>query len=304
MVPSERICSQCGWRNEPEARMCGGCGRPLGTFGAVPRDSSLFPSSGAGADVPTDYTPGGMYSPYVPQANAGDVYGPLAPTRSYDYGTLGALPGRGAAPAPWPAPTRQATLRTMQPAKRRGGSCLQRMLVTLLVLVVVTTCCSAGLWSFIIRPSLHTATDSQIRAGLDAFFDEASNSLEQALPFLPKGNHPDLLPIKAADINAQIQEGAAKKGVAVDSEVHFIGTDGVQVTYLISGKQHVVITHLYVANGRVRARETTDDFPLNMWESNTELETTINEGLTHLTPDLHVTELHMADDALHFSFTT
>lgn len=314
MVPSERICSQCGWRNEPEARMCGGCGKPLGTFGAAPHNvtreigpagGAPFTYSGAGGDVPTNYSPGGAYSPNVPQANAGDVYSPLAPTRSYDYGTLGTLPAPGAAAASWPAPapSYQATRRTIQPAQRRGGSCLQRMLVTLLVLVVVTTCCSAGLWSFIIRPSLHTATDSQIRAGLDALFDEASNSLEQALPLLPKGNYRDRLPIKAADINAQIRAGAAKRGVPVDSEVHFIGTDSVQVAYLLSGKQHTVTTHLYIVNGRIRARDTTDDFPLNMWESNTELETTINEALTHLTPDLHVTELHMADDALHFSFT-
>jgi hypothetical protein len=86
-------------------------------------------------------------------------------------------------------------------------------------------------------------------------------------------------------------------------EVHFIGADGVQVTYQLGGKPHTATTHLYVVDGRIRARNTTDDFPLNLVESNAELETTINESLTHLTPDLHVTELHMADDTLHFSFT-
>lgn len=306
MAPSERICSNCSWRNEPDARMCGGCGRPLGTFVSTPigmpsaprrADRPLSTSTGAGGDAPTEYMPGGAYSP-------------LNPTRSLDYGAVGAPPLPGSTPARWPAqaqPAPQSHLPSSlaaQPARRRGGSCLQRTLLALLALVLVTTCCSVGLWSFVVRPALHTATDSQIRDGLDSMFDEASNALNQALPLLPKGSHLNDIPIKAADINARLQEAAAKKGMPVNSsEVHFVGTDSVQVTYLLSGKPHSVTTHVYVVDGRVRARDTTDDFPLSLWESNAELETTINEALTHLTPDLHVTELHMAGDALYFSFT-
>lgn len=29
MIPNEIQCQNCGWRNEPTARMCGGCGKPL-----------------------------------------------------------------------------------------------------------------------------------------------------------------------------------------------------------------------------------------------------------------------------------
>ena len=304
MTPSERICSNCSWRNEPDARMCGGCGRPLGIFGSTPigmpstprrADGSLITSTGAGGgDAPTEYTPGGTYSP-------------LNPTRSLDYSASGIPPLPGSAPARWPSQAQQAQQAhspSTPSTRRRGGSCLQRTLLTLLALVAVTTCCSVGLWSFVVRPALHTATDSQIRAGLDSMFDEASNALDQMLPLLPKGSHLNDIPIKAADINAKLQEAAAKKGVPVNSsEVHFIGSDSVQVTYLLGGKPHSVTTHLYVVGGRVRAHDTTDDFPLSLWESNTELETSINEALTHLTPDLHVTELHMAGDALYFSFS-
>ncbi|HEX8035728.1 MAG TPA: hypothetical protein VF510_17855, partial [Ktedonobacterales bacterium] len=250
-------------------------------------NGSPITSTSTTGDAPTEYISGSSYDPYAP--NAGGQFSPS-----------------GAAPAHWPtlaAQPRPAYPPTVQSARRRGRSCLQRTLLALLALVVVASCCSIGLWSFVFRPALHTAYDSQIRAGLDSLFDGASNSLEQVLPRLPKGPYSDVLPIKAADINATIQQAAAKKGVPTDSKVHFIGTDGVQVTYQLGGKPHIVTTHLYVVNGRIRARDTAVDFPLNMWESNAELETTINEALTHLTPDLHVTELHMADDTLHFSFT-
>lgn len=288
MVPSERICANCGWRNETDARMCGGCGQPLTTFGAglrnvssAPRraDGTPFTSTGAGGDAPTEYMPGGINDPYAPKVG-------------------------GASPAHWPAAQpRPAYGPPAPPARRRGGSCLQRTLLALLALVVVTSCCGVGLWTFVLRPALHTATDSQIRAGLDSTFDDVSNALEQALPRLPKGTYPDILPIKAADINAALQDSAAKKVMPAGTEIHFIGADGVQVTYLLGGKPHTATTHLYVLNGHVSARDTTDDFPLSMWESNDELEATINEALTHLTPELHVTELHMADDTFHFSFT-
>ncbi len=282
------ICTHCGWRNELGARICGGCGQPLGEPSTPRRaDGSPITSTGGSGDAPTEYTPGALSSPH-------------------DYGAPGMPTQPNATPARWSTRAHQpqpAYAPTVQPAKRRGGSCLQRALLTLLTLVVVTSCCGVGLWSFVIRPALHTATDSQIRAGLDSMFDEASNTLELALPRLPQGTYPDLLPIKAADINANIQAIAAKKNIPSNSEVHFIGTDGVQVTYLLGGSPHTVTTHIYVVDGRLRARNTTDDFPLNMWESNDELQTTINESLTHLTPDLHITELHMAGDALHFTFT-
>lgn len=299
MSSSERICSNCSWQNEPTARMCGGCGQPLGTLSAehrnvqsAPRhaDGSLVTSTTTSGNAPTEYLSSGASAPYTP--NVGEPYSPPPP--------------RGATPARWPASATQpqpAYTPPPRPVKRRGGSCLQRTLLALLALVVVTSCCGVGLWSFILRPAVHTAADSQIRAGLDTMFDEASNSLEQVLPLVPKGTHPDILPIKASDLTARIQEAAAKKGMPTDTTVHFIDPDGVQVTYLLSGKPHTVTTHLYVVGGRIRARNTTDDFPLNVVESNAELETTINESLTHLTTDLHVTELHMADDTLHFSIT-
>ncbi|MGZ3600241.1 MAG: zinc ribbon domain-containing protein [Ktedonobacterales bacterium] len=296
MSSSERFCPNCGWQYEPAARMCGGCGMPLGTFGAphrnepsVPRraDGTPVTSTTTAGDAPTEYIPGGKHNPYAP--TAGDPFSPS-----------------GAAPTQWPvsaAQPRPAYPPTVQSTRRRGGSCLQRSLLALLALVVVASCCGVGLWSFVFRPALHTATDSQIRSGLDAQFDDISHLLEQQLPSLPAGTYPDVLPIKAADINSAIQQAAAKKTIPTGSEVHFIGTDGVQVTYLFGGKPHTATTHLYVVNGRIRARDTADDFPINMWESNAELETTINEALTHLTPQLYVTELHMANDTLHFSFT-
>lgn len=312
MSPSERICSNCGWQNEPIARMCGGCGQPLGTLGAnfhnvppAPRraDGSPFTSTINSGNAPTEYLQSGVNATYLP--NAGKSYSPLDPTHTFGHGIVNPPPVPGTKPARWPAATAQpqpAYTPPPQPTKRRGGSCLQCTLFTLLTLVVVTSCCGVGFWSFVVRPALHTATDSQIRAGLDSMFDDASTALEQALPLLPAGQILNAPPIKAADINAALPSAAAKKGVPASTKVYFIGIDGVQVTYLLSGKTHSVITHLYVDNGRIKARETTDDFPLNMWESNTELETTINEALMHLTPDVHVTELHMANDTLHFSF--
>lgn len=287
------ICTRCGWHNEAGARMCGGCGQPLSAVGATPvsapstprhADGSPITSTSDSGDAPTAYTPGG----------------------AYDYGAAGMSPQPTAAPARWPAQAQRpqpAYALEAQPTKRRGRSCLQRAMLTLLTLVVVTSCCGVGLWSFVLRPALHTATDNQIRTGLDNMFDQASNTLEVALPQLPQGTYRDSLPITAADINAKIQGVAAKKSMPSGSEVHFIGSDGIQVTYLLAGKPHTVTTHVYVVNGRLRARNTTDDFPLSAWESNDELETTINEALTHLTPDLHITELHMANDTLHFTFT-
>src|SRR5690349_4919649 len=140
MSSAERFCPNCGWQNESAARMCGGCGMPVGTFGtphhnqpSAPRraDGSPVTSTATVGNAPTEYSSGGSYDPYAP--NSGGQLGPS-----------------GVAPARWPtvaAQPRPAYPPTVQSVRRRGGSCLQRSLVALLALVVVTSCCGVGLWS-------------------------------------------------------------------------------------------------------------------------------------------------------------
>src|SRR5690348_12535280 len=116
----EIICPFCGWRNEPTARMCGGCGQPLHTPISAPVDPEAITEPDLRRAMPI---PGGAY--------AGD----RARTRP-------ALP-----PA---TPPSRATAR-----QRAGWRLARNVLLALLALGIV----GALAWASMVRPALHQRVD-------------------------------------------------------------------------------------------------------------------------------------------------
>ncbi len=57
MQPTEIICANCGWHNEPSAMMCGGCGRPLPAASSLAGGRSAIDLEDTIPDVPTVQTP-------------------------------------------------------------------------------------------------------------------------------------------------------------------------------------------------------------------------------------------------------
>src|SRR5215831_5315447 len=107
-------CAHCGWLNDPGARMCGGCGRPLVASvtnaplkGGVPADEAI-----------TD-----------PELR-----------------TVAAPRGRATPMAPPPHSSRSST--------GRGMSLVARAFLILGVVALIIACVCAGAWGLVIRPSL------------------------------------------------------------------------------------------------------------------------------------------------------
>ncbi len=133
MQPATIVCANCGWRNEPSAMMCGGCGRPLyGGPSRLARSSQPVDLEDTIPDIPT-------------------VEPRTAPT--------------AVVPAPKPGPSRAT-----QPAKRRRG---RRLLVGCLVTLAVLLAVAIGCWVEIIRPVAHTIVDNELRNVLETAASKA-----------------------------------------------------------------------------------------------------------------------------------
>ncbi len=129
----ELQCRHCGWRNEPGARMCGGCGRPLREIVA------------AGASAAHRIPPVGNDAPTVV-----DVPPVVRPPARRQPSTVNweAMPD---APK-W-------SLRT--------GASAGRALLILLIVVMVALLAGAGAWAAVIRPQLHQQIEGTLRSQLD-----------------------------------------------------------------------------------------------------------------------------------------
>jgi hypothetical protein len=129
----EIICPQCGWRNEPTARMCGGCGQPLHTPIAPPADPEAITDPDLRRATPfPGYAPPGGYADDVARTQPA-----ILPE---------ALPAR--------------TGVTKRDARARLA---RNVLLALLVLTIV----GALAWASVIRPALHQRVDSLLRTILD-----------------------------------------------------------------------------------------------------------------------------------------
>src|SRR5258706_15765305 len=154
MTPSELMCPHCGWRNEGTARMCGGCGQPLrDSSGGQPRPASGSPYGAASYanDAPTSLS-SGVEAPR--NARAG--------------------PPGGGNPAAWPGPGNSAGAAQASRSARGWRRALLIVFVVLLVLAVRRI----AAWSGIIRPAVHNAVDTQLRAD----FARAVHAIPAELP--------------------------------------------------------------------------------------------------------------------------
>src|SRR5262249_24777974 len=138
-------CAHCGWLNDPGARMCGGCGRPL-----VARMTNA-PMKGG---VPPDEA---ITDPELQR--------------------VAAPRGRATPGAPSPLPSRIPTGRRMSP--------VAHVFLVLGALALVIACLCAGGWGLLLRPSLHNQVDGALRAQMNTLADQAGAKLiSEGIPLI------------------------------------------------------------------------------------------------------------------------
>jgi hypothetical protein len=258
---------QCGWRNEPTALRCGGCGSPL---------------SAAAVSQPAPFVGGYDATRY---ASEGPTQLASAPAPA---------PGRPQAPAyaqgapVWPGAVGQPQASAR---KRRGP---WRGLLVLLLVLAILAGGAAGTWAMVLRPAIHHILDSRLRTALDNLVAEVP---AQPNVTLPPGLHDVSTSIPAAAFNEQLAREAAATGNVRDPQVHFQNGD-VIISFVAFGRTTEVTTRLVAQGGRVYAEQTTVNCPLCFVETGSELQDTFNEALGRLPAAYDVTAITANADML------
>ena len=270
MGPETLVCARCGWRNEATARMCGGCGQPsraldpAATTAVHPvSPDTAFPSA------PTSYATG-KQAAYAPAERP-----PYAPPSTRT-------------PSRWPDASGSTTPRPASPASRHPRGWARGLIVFLVVLLVLTGGL-LGAWALVIRPAVHTAVDSSLRAALD----NAVQTTTADITVVPNGQYT----LPAAAFDAEIQRQLPTDSHISDAHLDFI-RDGVRVTYRFFGRPGSITTHLAASDGHVVARGTTVEDVLSLVESGDEMEATLNEALGRLPSRYRVTGIRAANHTL------
>lgn len=281
MSPETLVCARCGWRNEATARMCGGCGRPLraldpaATTAVHPvSQDTAFPSA------PTSYATG-TRTAYAPAERS-----PYAPPSTLTSSTL--TPSTPSTPSRWPDASGAMTPRPAAASPRRSRGWARALVVFLVVLLILT----GGLlsaWALVIRPAIHTAVDSSLRAALDNAVQAATANIT----IVPNGQYT----LPAAAFDAEIQRQLPTDSHISDTHLDF-ARDGVRVTFRFFGRPGSITTHLAASDGHVVARGTTVTDVLSLVESGNEMEATLNEALGRLPSRYRVTGIRAANHAL------
>jgi hypothetical protein len=262
MTQSELMCPHCGWRNEETARMCGGCGQPLRDSSAGP----LRPASG---------------SPYGAASYANDAPTSLSAGVEAPRNARAGPPG-GGTPAAWPGPGNIAGA-SQAPQSARGW---RRALLIVFVVLLVLAFGGVAAWSGIIRPAVHNAVDTQLRAD----FARAIQSIPGDLPPVP-------YQITAADANDYLVAHPPTDSRLQDLQVHF-SDNGIILTYTYNGSDGSVKTTLLSNGGGIKVSGTTVTGALSVFESGDEMEAALNAGLANWPRTDKVTDIHTDGDTL------
>jgi hypothetical protein len=270
MGPETLVCARCGWRNEATARMCGGCGRPLRALDPA-ATTAVHPISPDAAfpSAPTSYATGTR-----------TVY---APTERPPYAPPSTL-----TPSRWPDAGGSTTPRPASPSPRRPRGWARGLIVFLVVLLVLTGGL-LGAWALVIRPAVHNAVDSSLRAALDNAVQTATANIT----IVPNGQYT----LPAAAFDAEMRRQLPKDSHISDAHLDFT-RDGVRVTYRFFGRPGSITTHLAASDGHIIARGTTVTDMLSLVESGDEMEATLNEALARLPSRYRVTGIRAANHAL------
>lgn len=277
MVNGDVMCERCGWRNAAPARVCGGCGQPLRQvnvpgYGAAGGGGSALAGTYA-ADAAT------LYQPQIPAAGASmPMAGYSGPDTQPDY----------ARPA-WP----RGTAGEVAEPPRRPRSGPRRLLSAVMILAVVAGVL-LGAWVVAIRPAIHGAVDGRIRSVLNSGVDQVPN-----VPFLALVG-PVNVHLSASDVNDMLARELPADSPVSDPHVRFANGQ-VVVTFTAAGQQGQVTTRLVDVDGRLKAENTQVSCPLCVVESDTEMQSAINDSLSQLPSSYNVTQFSVGQDEINLT---
>jgi hypothetical protein len=280
MIPVDIICQHCGWQNEPTARMCGGCGKPLratdpgATSLATPSQEpagwarALPGTSPIAHDAPTMVS----ISPDTPVLGGPPAYTPADASAA----PAARWPGLGAQPRKAPAGS--------------GGAQAPWWRIPLIagIVLVVLVVGFLGAWAVAIRPSLHSDLDTQLRTALDSSIYQVFQGS------VPKGEKA----ISAAFINQVVAADLPTDSPVSNVSVAFANNQAI-ITYSFWGGSGAVSTNLAALNGRVVASGTSVECPLCFIESGDEMEATFNDALKQIPARTTITQIRTSNDTLY-----
>jgi hypothetical protein len=276
-TPRTIICARCGWQNEATARMCGGCGTPLG--GADPGATSQADTGAVGwasvqanalaPDAPTEISPHlgleadaiGLQA-YVQPATPPAV--PQMPTNA----TL------GSPPVAWPA-AGQSKSKPL-PGKFRWWVIPAVILIVIVMLGVL----GLGIWGLGIQPSTANSLDSLFPSALNSVFTQENSSLTP--------NHNGQVQISASDLDALIQARSPNSGPITGLNAGYVTAPypGLRLTYnfnVFGTELQDTTAYFSVEHGRLALRGTVVDGSMSLFMSGDQMEQILNTGLSNLT---------------------
>lgn len=266
MVPAEIVCARCAWRNEPTARMCGGCGAPLLT----PEPVNAYQAGAVGA------TAAGMPAYYSPDAPT-----TMTPTPP-DLPALGmpAQPYPAGAVGGWPGAAAPVANQTKRGANRKriaiiSGAVLASLLVGLL-----------GAWFAIIQPALHHTVDTQLR-----------NALASAVSGVPGNLRSAQYRVTIGEVNATLEQLLPSDAPIKNLRAH-ANAGALVFTYSFFGASGSVTTQPYLSGGRLQVEGTRVDGWLSLVESGDQTQSALNDALSTIPEQGEITGFTVANDAI------
>lgn len=262
MQPGQVRCVHCGWQNDIDDRMCGGCGQPLfhsgSSFGAAADHTPTIASSGGVASPPPPLSPDTRTASWSAQGYPQQ----FTPQTS----TVAATPFRGAPPYNSAAGSQQQT---------KSSNCLGRVLISLAVAAVLLVVMTACGWAAVVRPAIHRSLDQSLRAGLAAQVDKVGAIPAESVPIVKT--------ITDTELNQQARAGNPQndQGDMKDIRVHFLPGE-VTMTYLMWGRPGKISTHVFADNGRLLVQNTQVDGWLAQFETGDELQDALNSSLARM----------------------
>ena len=268
MVPAEIVCARCAWRNEPTARMCGGCGAPLRT-----------PDSGAA----NGYQPGLVG---VSGAGASAYYAPDAPTTMTP--TPPDLPGLGAPGQPyvagavggWPGAAAPVATETKPRADRKRVAIICGAVLAALIIGLLSA------WFVIIQPALHRTVDTQLRNALTSVVSDVPSNLPGAQ-----------YKVTIGEVNSTLSQLLPADAPIKNLQAHTSGSE-IVFTYSFFGGSGSVITQPYVSEGHLQVEGTKVNGWLSLVESGDQTQSALNDALNTLPQKGKIAAFTVSGDAI------
>ncbi|MEO7001035.1 MAG: hypothetical protein ABI068_04455, partial [Ktedonobacterales bacterium] len=261
MISQDIICSRCGWRNEPTARMCGGCGMPLTTNSNGLITAEATPTS---LNLQTPVTPAsdiGATTPATPLPLPADV----APRDSRHTAPIPATPVyRTSAPAALTTAAPRGT------SRNRGGNWALSLLIAL-VLLLILSAIGYSSWGLFIQPGIQTQVDAELNTRIDSM-------LRTAIPTQPGSASVSAVALNST-LAAQPQDSA---GWVRNLRVQIYANNEAVFTFRFLMRDGIITTHLEAVNGRLMVYGTVVDGELSAFETGTQVEAAFNRGFSLL----------------------